>query len=240
MSWSEAFLAPFKRLPTIIWDHETPALRVRRPPTSVLWRNVCHLSSFSFFLPFFLLLPQCHSRNQLLSLTVRAAASEVPEDEARLIVRGRKARSKSAHSSDKMLFLFSVPLWREGVGGARGGISLITSAISVVPANPPITFLSGADSSRAPWFPLEVQHLRSQLSRTCNHMYCVCACSCGGVIGAKIKIQNLLTHLTHEQGSLCSYDSHRGTRLIQVILTAADWPHTKTSFDAFKLPRKDV
>ena len=55
-------------------------------------------------------------------------ASEVVEDEARLIVRGRKARSKPAHSSDKMLFLF--PVWlrsnRGGVevGGGQTAISL--------------------------------------------------------------------------------------------------------------------
>lgn len=91
---------------------------------------------------------RCHSRNQPLSLTVPALSPEVLEDEARLIVRGRKARSKLAHPSDKMLFLF--PVWlrrereRERVGWGGGGgaaCSLITSAISVVPANPPITAL---------------------------------------------------------------------------------------------------
>lgn len=53
------------------------------------------------------------------------------QDEPRLIVRGRKARSRPPHPSDKMLFLFFVRRWRRWVVVD----ALITSDVSVAPSS---------------------------------------------------------------------------------------------------------
>ncbi len=67
--------------------------------------------------------------------------------------------------------------WGVNVGGEAAG-SLITSAISVVPANPPYysTFLSGADLSSTPCFPLNAQHLRLQLFPMSYLIHRLCLC----------------------------------------------------------------
>lgn len=131
-SWTVAFCAQFKHLTTIIWDYDTPALRSLRPPTSALWRTVCHLSSlFFFFLCFSATVEiNCYlwlSRPQLLKYwrTKQDWLSEVERlGQSRLI------------RQTKCYFCFLCGCGERGLGG-----SLITSAISVVPANTPITAL---------------------------------------------------------------------------------------------------
>lgn len=138
-----AFCPAFKHLTKIIWEWNTSTETSKASNLNAL-RN-CPPSLFQSF---FALVP---TQKSTVILTVPVPASEVLKDEARLIVRGRKARSNLAHSSDKMLFLFPMRLRSE-----RGGGSLLSHYQCYLsgPCQPFDygTFLSGADSSLTPCF----------------------------------------------------------------------------------------
>ncbi len=189
-SWTVAFCAPFKHLTTIIWDCETPALRSLRPPTSPLWRTVCHLSFRAFFFRCSATVEiNCYlwlSRPRLLKYwrTKRDWLSEVERlGQSRLI------------RQTKCYFCFLCG-WGVKVGGEAAG-SLITSAISVVQPTPPITalFSLGLIWARLLVFlSMHNTYVYNYSLWVILYIVCVCACLCTGVVRAEAKLFTCLPH----------------------------------------------